>query len=288
MLREEAHLQRVAPFSDPFDHLTATYLTHTFARHTHEGYAIGVVERGAQTFYYRGAMHTAPAGSMVVVHPGELHTGQALNVEGWSYRMIYPAVSLIQRAAQELEAPVGHIPWFPNTVFHDAELSRSFLYMHRALGEAASTLERETLLLHTLTALIQRHAEFRPSAPVLGKTSTLLEQARDYLTAHYAEDVSLERLAALVNLSPYHLSHRFRQQFGLPPHAYLMQVRVEQARRRLAAGLPPAETALATGFADQPHLTRAFKRIVGVGPGQYQRAVDTTVRQLADLPPQTA
>lgn len=68
----------VRPAVGGLELLRATYVTHTFAPHTHEGFALGVIEAGAQVFCYRGARHVAPAGCLVAINPGELHTGEAV------------------------------------------------------------------------------------------------------------------------------------------------------------------------------------------------------------------
>ena len=78
-------------------------------------------------------------------------------------------------------------------------------------------------------------------------------------------------LAQLTQLNPLKLLLSFRQVTGLPPHAYLVQIRVQQAKQQLAAGRAIATVALETGFSDQSHLNRHFKRLVGVTPGQYVR-----------------
>uniref|UniRef100_UPI0012E1DA04 helix-turn-helix domain-containing protein n=1 Tax=Nonomuraea sp. SBT364 TaxID=1580530 RepID=UPI0012E1DA04 len=83
----------------------------------------------------------------------------------------------------------------------------------------------------------------------------------------------LRELAAAVGATPFALVRAFRLAYGLPPHAYLTQLRVRRARELLARGTPPAEAALAAGFCDQSHLSRHFRRIVGTTPGAYQRAV---------------
>ena len=72
-------------------------------------------------------------------------------------------------------------------------------------------------------------------------------------------------------MSPFALLRAFRSETGLPPHAYLNQLRVRLARRLLDDGLAPAMVAAEAGFADQAQLTRHFKRVVGVPPGAYQR-----------------
>lgn len=243
--------------------LRATYITHAFVPHTHDGFAIGVVESGAY--------HTAPAGHIVVINPGEPHTGHAATRAGWAYRMLYPDVSLLQQAASQMAGRPQHIPFFAQPVIRDDGLAKLILSLHATLEESLSTLERESRFLHTFAQLIARHADARPALKSLPEDCRTVTMARDYLEAHYAEDVSLAALARLTGLSPFHLLRTFRSAIGLTPHAYVTQVRVAQAKRLLLAGLPLTQVALDTGFGDQSHFTKRFKQIVGVAPGQYRR-----------------
>lgn len=90
---------------------------------------------------------------------------------------------------------------------------------------------------------------------------------------NYASDLSLTAIAEAAHLSPFHLARLFKQALGVSPHQYLIQVRVNSARSLLAAGSGErslAEVASAVGFADQSHLTRHFKRIMGVTPRQFR------------------
>jgi AraC-like DNA-binding protein len=106
-----------------------------------------------------------------------------------------------------------------------------------------------------------------------GREPVAVETARAYIHAHYDRDISVRDLAALTGLSPYHFIRVFSGQVGLTPHAYLVQVRVQQARQLLATGETPSQAALSAGFFDQSHLTRHFKRILGVTPGRYRNCV---------------
>jgi hypothetical protein len=123
--------------------LRATYVTHSFSRHTHEGYAIGVIDAGVEEFTYQGATHRAIADSIVIVHPGEVHTGRAGTAEGWQYRMLYPEVKLLQQAIAELQESTEMIPYFPNPVIQDAQLAGQLRRLHMALEAGESQLERE-------------------------------------------------------------------------------------------------------------------------------------------------
>ena len=83
----------------------------------------------------------------------------------------------------------------------------------------------------------------------------------------------LAELAAVAGLSRFELVRCFRSGTGLTPHAYQVNLRIGRARELLAAGMAPAQVAAQCGFCDQPHLTRAFRRLVGVTPARYARAV---------------
>ena len=252
--------------------LRATYVTHAFAPHAHEGYAIGVIEEGAQrsVFYHNNPL-VMPAGSVAAINPGEAHTGHAADQRGWVYRMMYPDTSILQRAASEIAGREQGLPFFPHPVIHDEYLTRLIRDTHVALeDDATSALERESRLLWTLAQLIVRHSIDRPVARDAKPERACVRQAREYLEDHCAENVSLEQLASHVHLSRFHLLRVFRDQVGLPPHAYLNNARVMRAKELLLAGAPIVDVALETGFVDQSHLTRQFKRVVGVTPGQFR------------------
>lgn len=257
------------PELDNLEILRATYVTHTFARHTHEGYAIGMIEAGVEAFTYQGIAYQAPPDSVVAIHPGEVHTGQAGIPAGWTYRMLYPCVSLMQRAAAECQLSDSSVPYFPNAVMHDPALATQFRQVHCAIETSRSPLERESRLLWLLAQLITRHAEARPQFIPLGNEAKQVQQIQDYLQANYTQSISLNRLAQLADLKPLRLLRLFRKQVGLPPHLYLVQTRVANAKALLRSGIPLAQVAVDTGFTDQSHLTRHFKRWVGVTPKQY-------------------
>ena len=252
------------------DLLHATYITHAFSRHIHNGYAIGVIEKGAETFYYRGKTYVAPAGHIVVINPGEVHTGQALTDAGWTYRMLYPEVDLVQQAAQEVSGRWRNFPNFPQPVIQDDALVPVIRNLHLTLEQSSSALERETHFVSALVQLIARHADGKPRLLPVSKAHKGVLRAQEYLRVHYPENISLEQLANIAELSPFHFTRVFRQMVGLPPHTYLTQIRIEQAKTLLTQGYPIVQTALDTGFTDQSHLTKRFKSIVGVTPGQYQ------------------
>jgi AraC-like DNA-binding protein len=96
---------------------------------------------------------------------------------------------------------------------------------------------------------------------------------RHYIDEHFAENITLNRLAQHVSLSPYYLLRAFRAEVGMPPYAYLESVRIRHTQQLIKTGKPLAEVAAEVGFSSQSHMTRQFKKIIGVTPGQYAQHI---------------
>lgn len=267
---EQVKFWRDARFAN-LELLHAHYVTHAFNRHAHDTFAIGVILSGAEGFTYRGKRHVAPAGHIVLINPGEPHTGQAAMPDGWTYRMLYPDVSLLQQAAAAVGRSPHTMPYFPDAVVWDVHLRRLIVRLHQALETPTPRLEQDSRLIWTLAQLVARHGGDRPVVQPIRQEHQAIQQVRAYLDACSHDNPTVEDLAELANLSPFYLLRTFRQQVGMPPHAYLMQVRLSRAKALLCQGWAIANVAQETGFADQSHLSRQFKRTWGITPGQYQR-----------------
>lgn len=242
----------------------AHIVRHAFDPHTHEAFGLGAIESGAERFRYAGADHLASAGSLVLMNPEALHTGRAETEDGWRYRMIY-----LDRAA--LEEATGETGWwFADAVRQDAARAARVTVLLDALWGTTEPLAFDGLLLQLLDTL-RDHA--RIGRPAAVERAVRFSSVIDYLHAHLGERVTLESLAAVAGLSPFHFLRRFRDQYHVTPQQMLMALRVHDAKRRLGAGEAPADVAAATGMADQAHLTRAFARRYGVTPARYQRQV---------------
>lgn len=256
------------------DLLRADASTHRYARHSHEGYALGVVEAGAHGFMARGRGWMAVPGRVVIVNPDDAHDGgPAARDFDYTYRMLYFDASVLTAALAEEAGRRVPMPFFPAGVVEDPLLADRIARLHRALEHPAARLEREGLLVTTLVALARRHGGSRPRNDAGGMSAREVDRARDHLAAHFSEDLSLAELAALAGLDRFQLLRAFRRRIGLPPHLYQTQLRLRHARRLLLRGERPAMVAAAVGFADQSHLIRKFKAAYGVTPGQYLRHV---------------
>jgi AraC-like DNA-binding protein len=255
--------------------LHARFVTHQFPRHAHEHFVIGLVERGAQSYWYRGARHVTPAGQVFVVNPEEPHTGESAAPAGYVYRTLYPCMDDLARAARDLGDRGGSF-FFREAVLNDRSLATLLSRCHRAIAENRSSVECESLYLRVLVHLVTAHAEPRVSARPQGKESFAVKRAREYMLANFDQDIALSDLARLVALSPYYFARTFETAVGLPPHSYLEGIRIRKACELMTSGESLANTAAMVGYSDQSHFTHRFKRFLGMTPGQYKIQQDST------------
>ncbi|AOR34663.1 AraC family transcriptional regulator [Streptomyces fodineus] len=252
----------------PLDLLTANFRRHTYAPHAHDEYTIGVCVGGSEVIDYRGGHIRTGPGTIVVLDPGEMHTGGPGNAtDGYAYRALYAEPSLLT------DGVLGGLPYFREPLLEDPELAAALRLAHTELSVCPDPLEAESRMPWLLTALARRHSTARHCTDLVPGASTIALTVRDRLADELTAPPTLASLAADLGLSRYQLLRAFRTTMGIPPYAWLAQYRVTRARALLAAGLRPAEVAGLVGFADQAHLTRWFRRVLGVTPAAYRNSV---------------
>ena len=241
-------------------------------KHVHAEYQFGLSFDCTGNYLYRGARRVIPPGSLSIIHSGEVHapSDRTHLPQPAHFSMAHLDPTWLRQVATEMaEKPTGD-PVFSATVI-DPQLNQLFLALQATAHSQASKLEQETALWEWLTYLIAHHAdnrvELRPVKPV----RAAVKRARDYLHTHYAEDISLEALAAIAGLSRFHFCRVFSKEIGVSPGLYQTQLRVAQARKLLAQGVPITTIIDLTGFYDQSHFGWHFKRQVGTTPGNYVR-----------------
>lgn len=250
----------------------ARIVRHAFEPHAHAAFGVGVITSGAERFRYRGSEHLAGAGNLVLMNADELHTGRAGHEAGWSYRMLY-----LEPAAL---AQLGGAGWhFRDAVVHDPARAARIDALLAALWQPPSSMpalaadEALAALVDTLRPLVAAPAP----AVARARFGTVIEHMQQRLE----QPLTLDELAAVAGLSPFHFLRSFRAAHHATPREMLMALRLLRAKQMLAGGRAPAEVAAAVGLADQAHLTRAFARRYGVTPARYQQQSGTRPKRLA-------
>lgn len=251
------------------DLLRARYVRHTFTRHAHDGFTLCAVTSGVEAVGLPGGTVPVGCGEVVMINPEVPHSARAGTPEGWTYDTLYPAGDLVADIAAETTTLRGTVG-FVEPVVPDAEAAALVSAVHRA-AEEGNALAADSLLRLVVHRLLRCNGGPLPSRTVRSAGARNAVAAREVLERRLVDPPSLQTLATEVGASPFALVRAFRTRYGLPPHAWLTNARVRHARRLLEAGVRPADAAVAVGFADQAHLGRHFRRIVGVPPGAYQR-----------------
>ncbi|MGO3847258.1 MAG: AraC family ligand binding domain-containing protein [Pseudoalteromonas prydzensis] len=250
--------------------LQASFTRQNFSRHSHEGYTIGLIDCGAQKFYRSGSNHIAPKNSIILVNADQIHNGQTATESGWAYRAMYPRPEQFDALSQELNGIRCGAPYFDSAVYDNQALTRQLnLLLNCLTSNANNQLHTESLFYSVMTQLMLSFKQDCRQLKQLKSTANLTH-AQQYLDAFCCEEISLERLAALSHMSPFHFIRQYKKQYGLTPHAYQIQRRILQAKTLLKHGLNVSQTASECGFHDQSHLHHHFKSRLGITPGQYR------------------
>ncbi|SOB59355.1 Transcriptional regulator, AraC family [Pseudodesulfovibrio profundus] len=245
------------------------YCEEAFRMHVHSTYSIGYLESGMTSFELEGKPHTATAGQMVLIGPNVVHACNPDLDSGMAYHMFYVDGVWLENVGREVFGREVGRPVFESPVVDDFPLLQSWQDLHQSIVEGAGRLHKETLLVQAVGDLLLRHASLgtaSDSAP--GKEA--VARVKEYLCQRPEQKVNLDTLSEVAHLSRYHLLRVFREEVGLPPHAYHNQVRVELGKRLLTEGATIIQAALDSGFTDQSHFTRVFKQFTGATPRQYQ------------------
>jgi AraC-like DNA-binding protein len=253
---------------DGVEALHANFVSHCYRPHSHPTWTIAAMSRGAAEFTLEGKPHRARAGDLFVLEPDTVHTGLPGVPEGWAYEVLYlPPATVEEWARFDRAGPAG----VDAVVFRDPALRVALGRLHRAIGANEHGLEVEVDLAFATRAL---GPHLRPGEGVArrGPEHAAVRRAVELLRQRWDRPVTLTELADGARLSRFELVRCFTAQVGLPPHAFQIDLRINQARGLLRAGESPAAVAAACGFSDQAHLTRTFKRAVGTTPRRYADA----------------
>ena len=219
---------------------------HAFPRHSHEQFGFGLIERGAQRSMSGRGVVEAGAGDIITVNPGEVHDGAPLGADGRAWRMLYLDPAFIAETVCDAKEGKTHTCEFVRPVLRSDALANAFRALYSALTVpqgAGAGLRRDEALAVLVDGLVREHPlEILPA-------------------------MTLAELACASGLSRFQVVRGFSRAFGLTPHAYLIQRRIDFARQLITGGASLSDAAAASGFADQSHMTRHFVRRFGFPPG---------------------
>jgi AraC-like DNA-binding protein len=240
-----------------------------YTRHAHEHFSIGAITAGRSTYVHEQSHFQVGTGTVVLMNPGDVHACNPIDNQPWSYLMLYVDTPWLT----DLQHQLGFS--------HDLAFRRFSITHNRdtllfdglkALYEVLVDQQQEVLHKHSAAVEFFSEVQLRlnPADPPLREPNFKLERAADYIRDNCTQMLKLEDICLAAQLSPSYLIRAFKQQYGMTPHAFLVNRRIQFAQDRLRRGELIADVALEAGFADQAHFQRAFKQHLAATPGQYR------------------
>lgn len=229
--------------------------------HSHATFSIGAVTGGRSEFRIGRRRHEVTPGTVVLMNPEEAHACNPLDGLPWSYRMLFVDVPWLAGVQQG----GGFVPYGP-VLGTDPALYRRLTGLVDLLFGTDDPFAKESAATVFFADL---HRSLGGAGDPGGDPHRGLERAADFITAHCTRPLRLADVCAASGLSPSYLVRAFKARYGLTPHAYQVNRRIQYGQRELRRGRPIVDVALDAGFADQAHFQRAFKRHVAATPGQY-------------------
>jgi len=256
--------------------LRGRFADFSFDLHTHDRACFALLTWGAIRIRMRGGEFVARRGDLYAIDADEPHAGWPIDDQGWSQRTLYVDIAYLrsligdERGIVPLRNGAGRLA---GPLIRDPALSAMLYGVHRCSQERGPALYREERYLAFASRLFERHAGGVPAPRFAGKEEGAVRLAREFLDQRLDAQVSLDMIAAAAGLPPFRLFRAFQRAMGMTPHGYQRQARIRSATDLIRRGRALAEVAAAAGFADQAHLTRCFRRTMGVTPGLFRDAV---------------
>jgi AraC-like DNA-binding protein len=244
--------------------LHAQWRSHAYPPHTHDTWTVLLVDDGVIGYELDRRGHAAaPLAGITLLPPHVVHDGRPATSQGFRKRVLYLEADVFP------ESLIGSAVDGP--MLQDDQLRHESSGLDRALvlGDDLEAESRLALVVERMTW----HLTGRPDAGTAQSPAAVARHARAIFDGDPLAVNGIAAVAQAVGVTTAHLVRSFTRSYGIAPHRYLIGRRLDLARRRLLAGEAAIDVAIATGFYDQAHFTRHFRRLLAVPPGRYQRAL---------------
>lgn len=244
-------------------------VTHSFPRHMHDSYSIGIIDTGSRRIVRKNSEHVFSEKQMFVINPHESHHCEICDGNEHSYRVICITPRYVAAHASSISDGGCVCPRFSEVVIRDSLVADLFEDFFACFSKTTGLAECEYHLPMLVSELLVRYS-LQPSVePRSERQYEAVERVCDYVHEHFSEHITMAQLSSEACLSQFHMQRSFLRIKGVSPYEYLMKCRIDRAGELLLAGGSLSAIAAEVGFSDQSHFTRFFKRLFGVTPGRF-------------------
>lgn len=237
-----------------------------FTKHFHDTYTIGLTHGGFFKSINESQTTLSYKNSTRIINPGEVHYGDS---NSWKYTNFYPSIALVSEIYEQVFLE-KQIPIFQKHIIEDLTLYNLLLNFFYSTYENQDKIKIETDLIYALSYLIKNYTSSTKKYEPLFEDKIIVKHSIEYIKDAIETNLSLDELALNVNLSKYHFLRVFKERIGLTPHQYILTYRVQRGKELILKGTQLNEVASVTGFSDQSHFIRSFKKIYGYLPSSLK------------------
>lgn len=243
---------------------------HHFSRHFHDHFVIELVVNGVDSFYCDGKNYTAQNNQLVLINPGEVHTGNTVSDTPLQYYSLYPDKETLQHVASLLGISLPNDFCFQRSLLEQSLLTEKFRLLFNSFNPAHNLLQQQEFFFDCMHELLQPVNCNGQLLLLASKKDSRVLLLIDFIRSHYTDNISLQQMADLVSLNPFHLVRLFKKSVGVSPYNYLLIIRAERAKELLRKGFKVQDAASASGFNDASHFNRMFYKIAGISPKSFR------------------
>lgn len=243
-------------------------IVQSFPNHFHNYYVIGFIESGTHCLSCKNKEYTVGQGNILLFNPNDNHSCVQCDGEAFDYRGLNISKETMLSLVEEVTGQRELLGFSENVIKND-ELNIYLHSLHQSIMEGSKEFEKEEMLLLLISLLIEQYGQ--PYEGCIPECREEIERTCVFMSAHFAEHISLENLCKCSGLSKSTLLRAFTRSKGVTPYRYLQIVRIDKAKEMLEQGVPLVDAAIRTGFSDQSHFSNFFHMFIGLSPAAYRR-----------------
>lgn len=244
-----------------------------FPPHFHEYYVFGFIEKGQRHLVCKGTEYVINPGDILIFNPYDTHSCEQIDDKHLDYRALNINSSVIKKIVLDIQDKVS-LPYFQQNVLRHEKIAHILKELHMDILEQNKDFKKEELFLELLETLLTVNSNINIQ-PAYNEVSADIQMICEYLENNYTKLIRLDTLSQMIHRNKYQLLRIFTKEKGITPYHYLETIRVNQAKSFLEKEIKPIEVAALTGFSDQSHFTKSFKKRIGLTPKQYMKSFDS-------------
>ncbi len=238
-----------------------------FSKHFHNTYTIGLTHDGIFKSRYEKKIIYSYKQSSKIINPGEVHSGDS---NSWKYTNFYPSIELVSEVYEQIFFE-KKIPIFAEHIINDINLYNLLLKFFISIYNNEDKMIIETNMINALSYLIKNYVQGTKKYDFSFNNNEIINNSIYYIKDRLDSNISLNDLAINSNISKYHFLRVFKNSMGITPHQYILTQRIEKSKNLILEGMNISSAAYSTGFSDQSHLIRSFKKIYGYTPNDFKQ-----------------